>query len=114
MSYDPLTATNEELFAEGGRRIAERRQSVVQARLDLLAQIERLVDENIRLEREIRRLKGGDANGHFDSAVSVDLPGSGGGRRSSVLTQEGRVPTDPMNSPLNPEREPAQYAALRD
>jgi len=113
VSYDPLTATNEELFIEGGRRIAERRQQVKQARLDLLAQIERLVDENIRLEAEVRRLKGGDAHGHFDSAVSVDSAGSGGGRRSSVLTQEGRVPTDPMNSPLNPEVNPPPYAALR-
>ena len=113
MSYDPLTATNEELFAEGGRKIAERRQQVVQARLDLLAQIDRLVEENIRLEAENRRLKGGDAHGHSDSAVPVDPVGSCGGRRGTVLTYEGRVPSDPMNSPLNPEVNPPPYAALR-
>ena len=112
MSYDPLTATNEELFIEGGRRIAERRQQVRQANLELVAEINRLVDENIRLEAENRKLKGGDANGDGDSDA-VDPLGLRGGRRRSVLVCEGRVPNDPMNSPLNPEINPPPYAALR-
>jgi len=82
--------------------------------LALVAFVEAALPKPIPTEtEELRRLKGGDANGHSDSGVPVDPSGCCCGRRGSVLSQEGRVPTDPMNSPLNPEVNPPPYAALR-
>ena len=54
--YDPLTATNSELRAEGERRIAERRAQVAQAATDVRKLISDLIDDNERLKREVRRL----------------------------------------------------------
>jgi hypothetical protein len=48
-----------------------------------------------------------------DRRGSDDLARLHHGRLGPTLTYEGRVPADPMNSPLNPEREPAQFAAVR-
>jgi len=54
-----------------------------------------------------------DPKGGMPSDRPSVVAGSSGGRRRPLLNSEGRVPTDPMNSPLNPEREPAPFAAVR-
>ena len=106
------------IVKRGERRIAERRANIAQAASEVREEISNLYDKVIRLEIENRKLrleneamKGGMPN--VDGDLGPDRPRCGCGRRGSVLTSEGRVPTDPMNSPLNPEVNPPPYAALR-
>ena len=131
-----MTDETRQMYADGERRLRERRIAIqpdpmvavlnlvtadrdrlareVQRLTALVAFVEAALPKPISTEtEELRRLKGGDANGHSDSGVPVDPSGCCCGRRGSVLSQEGRVPTDPMNSPLNPEVNPPPYAALR-
>jgi hypothetical protein len=56
--------------------------------------------------------KGGDPSADLDWLDR--RPGLRPRRSGSVLVQEGRVPADPMSSPLNPERDPAPFALLRE
>ena len=75
--------------------------------------IERLRRENAALREKLTELATKEVVAHADDPVSVGDSGGGCGRRPPVLVSEGRVPTDPMNSPLNPEVNPPPYAALR-
>ena len=110
-----MTRSTAAMIRLGERRLRDRRIAVPG---DLTTElVNRITEDRDRLKaenRELRsRLVAREVMPHDPRSVDAPRPGCGCGRRGPVLSQEGRVPTDPMNSPLNPEVNPPPYAALR-